>query len=137
MGPLRAAYSPSKRGAALLIVLAMVVLLTGVSIAFLSRTTGDRQVAQSSFHQTKVDVLAQSAMDLVIGDLQQEIANGSTPIPQPDGTTVYMPKDTGSGAAANRLLSTAQMRPARRILSGSVFAQIARLRPVWEAVRPR
>jgi hypothetical protein len=115
----------------------MVVLLTGVSIAFLSRTTGDRQVAQSSFHQTKVDVLAQSAMDLVIGDLQQEIANGSTPIPQPDGTTVYMPKDTGSGAAANRLLSTAQMRPARRILSGSVFAQIARLRPVWEAVRPR
>ena len=96
MGPLRAAYSPSKRGAALLIVLAMVVLLTGVSIAFLSRTTGDRQVAQSSFHQTKVDVMAQSAMDLVIGDLQKEIANGSTAISEPDGSTVYTPT-----AAAN------------------------------------
>src|SRR5262249_52735405 len=73
MGPPCIAHSPSKRGAALLIVLAMVVLLTGVSIAYLSRTTDDRQVAQSSFHQTKVDVMAQSAMDLVIGDLQKEI----------------------------------------------------------------
>ena len=80
MRPLRAAHSPGKRGAALLIVLAMVVLMAGVSIAYLSRTTDDRQVAQSSFHQTKVDVMAQSAMDLVIGDLQQEIANGSNAI---------------------------------------------------------
>src|SRR5215813_10763169 len=94
MGPHCLAHSSSKRGAALLIVLAMVVLLTGVSIAYLSRTTDDRQVAQSSFHQTKVDVMAQSAMDLVIGDLQKEIANGSTAIPQPDGSTVYTPTST-------------------------------------------
>jgi hypothetical protein len=96
MGALRIAHFPRKRGAALLIVLAMVVLLTGVSIAYLTRTTGDRQVAQSSFHQSKVDVLAQSAMDLVIGDLQQEIANGSTAISEADGSTVYLPP-----AAAN------------------------------------
>ena len=103
MGPLRTAHSPSKRGAALLIVLAMVVLLTGVSIAYLSRTTGDRQVAQSSFHQTKVDVMAQSAMDLVIGDLQQEIANGSTAITQADGSTVYTPTSAGiHGSSAPR-----------------------------------
>jgi hypothetical protein len=67
----------------------MVVLFTGLGIAYLTRTTGDRQVAHSSFHQTKVDGLAQSAMDLVIGDLQQEIVNGSTAIGQPDGSTVY------------------------------------------------
>jgi len=69
----------------------MVVLMTGLAVAYLSRTTSDRQVAHASFHQSKVDVLAQSAMDLVIGDLQQEIANGSTAISEPDGSTVYIP----------------------------------------------
>jgi hypothetical protein len=71
----------------------MVVLLTGLTVAYLSRTTSDRQVAHASFHQSRVDVLAQSAMDLAIGDLRQEIANGSSPTPTPyaDGSTVYMP----------------------------------------------
>src|SRR5256885_14483422 len=66
-----------QRGAALIIVLALVVLFTGLSVAYLSRTTSDRQVANSSFNQTNVDQLAQSAMDNVIGDLRQEITNGS------------------------------------------------------------
>src|ERR1700747_3421301 len=102
MGPFRTAHFPRKQGPALIIVLAMVVLLTGLAVAYLSRTTSDRQVAHASFHQSRVDVLAQSAMDLVIGDLQQEIANGSTPILDINGNTVgYIPKDTGSGAAAN------------------------------------
>jgi len=65
------------RGAALIIVLAFVVLLTGLAVAYLSRATSDRQVAHSSFNQTNVDQLAQSAMDNVIGDLRQEIVNGS------------------------------------------------------------
>jgi Tfp pilus assembly protein PilX len=88
---------PSReRGAALIIVLALVVLLTGVSIAYLSRTTSDRQVAHSSFNQSNVDQLAQSALDNIIGDLRQEIANGSSARVQDDGTTVYLPT-----AAAN------------------------------------
>src|SRR5438067_7481223 len=66
-----------ERAAALLIVLAFVVLLTGLSVAYLSRTTGDRQVANSSFNQSTVDQLAQSAMDNIIGDLRQEIVDGS------------------------------------------------------------
>ena len=93
MGPFRTAHTPREKAAALLIVLAMVVLLTGLTVAYLSRTTSDRQVAHASFHQSRVDVLAQSAMDLAIGDLRQEIANGSSPTPTPyaDGSTVYMP----------------------------------------------
>ena len=83
MSRFRTAHSPREQAAALLVVLAMVVLLTGLAVAYLSRTTGDRQVAQSSFHQSKVDQLAQSATDLVIGDLQTEIANGSSPTPTP------------------------------------------------------
>jgi hypothetical protein len=65
------------RGAALIIVLAMVVLLTGLTLAYFVRATGDRQVAHGSFNETKVDQLAASAMDNIIGDLRQEISDGS------------------------------------------------------------
>ena len=81
MGPFRTAHSPREQAAALLIVLAMVVLMTGLAVAYFSRATSDRQVAQSSFHQSKVDELTASAMDLIIGDLQTEIINGSSPTP--------------------------------------------------------
>jgi hypothetical protein len=67
-----------ERGAALVIVLALVVLLTGVGVAYLSRTTSDRQVAHASFNQSKADQLVASATDNIIGDLRQEIVNGST-----------------------------------------------------------
>ena len=96
MGSFRQAHFASKQGTALLIVLALVVLLTGVSVAYLSRTTGDRQVAHASFSQSKVDELAASAMDLVIGDFQREIANGSSPTPSPLPTTSPMPIPTAT-----------------------------------------
>src|SRR5882724_10955349 len=71
-----------QRGAALIIVLAFVVLFTGLGVAYLSRTTSDRQVAHSSFNQANVDQLAQSAMDNIIGDLRQEVRYGSaSPVP--------------------------------------------------------
>ena len=68
----------AKLRAALVIVLAFVVLLAGVVTAYLARTTSDRQVAHGSFNQIKADQLARSALSIVIGDLKQEIANGST-----------------------------------------------------------
>ena len=93
--------SSRQKGAALIIVLAFVVLLTGVGVAYLSRTTSDRQVAHSSFYQANVDQLAQSAMDTIIGDLRQEIINGSTAVSQADGTTVYTPT-TAANMVAQR-----------------------------------
>jgi hypothetical protein len=92
MNRLHKAVSSRERAAALIIVLAFVVLLTGVAIAYLSRTTSDRRIAQSSFHQSNVDQLAQSAMDNIIGDLRQEIANGSiSPTPTPPTGAQYIP----------------------------------------------
>ena len=79
--PLKATSS-RERAAALIIVLAFVVLLTGLAVAYLSRTTSDRTVAQSSLHQSKADLVAASGMDLVIGDLRQEIT-GPSPTPTP------------------------------------------------------
>ena len=71
-----------ERAAALVIVLAFVVLLTGLVLAYLSRATSDRAVSQSSVHQSKADQVAASGMDLVIGALRQEIT-GPSPTPTP------------------------------------------------------
>ena len=73
MGLLRKHSSRRDQAAALIIVLALVVLVTGLAVAYLSRTTSDRQVAPGSFNQSSVDQLAQSAMDNIIGDLRQEL----------------------------------------------------------------
>src|SRR5436305_879478 len=63
----------ASKGAALMIVLALVVLLAGLSLAYMSRTTTDRQLAKSSYSDTSADLLARSALDLVVGDFKQEI----------------------------------------------------------------
>jgi hypothetical protein len=87
---------PRERAAALIIVLAFVVLLTGLVFAYFSRTVTDREVAHGSFSQTKADQLALSAADMIVTDLKQEIVNGSTaltatPAPAP---TIFMPNAT-------------------------------------------
>src|SRR5438105_3781423 len=100
MEQLRKRISYRSRGAALIIVLALVVLVTVLVVAYFTRVTGDRTVAHSSFNQSKADELATSAVENIIGDLRQEIANGSvnlvTPGPMPTVTPAYSP-----AAAAN------------------------------------
>ena len=95
---------PSRqRGAALIIILAFVVLLTGLSIAYLSRTTSDRQVAHSSFNQSNVDQLAQTAMDNIIGDLRQEILNASgSPSPTASPVTLFVPTSNANMAPMHK-----------------------------------
>ena len=68
----------SSKGAALMIVLAFVVLLTGLALAYFSRAGTDRQLSQSSFNDTSADLLARSALDIVVGDLKQEVLNDPT-----------------------------------------------------------
>ena len=84
MDPLPKASSRHERAAALIIVLALIVLMTGLTVAYLSRTTNERTIAHSSFNQSKADELAASTADLIIGDLRNEIANGSSPTPTPN-----------------------------------------------------
>ena len=68
----------ASKGAALIIVLAFVVLVTVLAVAYFSRTTTDRQLAQSSFNDTSADLLARSALDIMVSDFKQEIANNPT-----------------------------------------------------------
>ena len=67
----------SRRGAALVLVLALIVLLSGLLLAYLVRSGTDRQLAHASFQDTKSDLLARSALDLIVADLKREIADGS------------------------------------------------------------
>lgn len=85
----------SEKAAALIIVLAFVVLLTGLAVAYLSRATTDRQLAHTSFHDTDANVLARSALDTVIGDLKQEIVNGSNSFSL-TGTPLFVPKSNAN-----------------------------------------
>jgi Putative Ig domain len=73
----------SSKGAALMIVLALVVLLTGIALAYFSRTTTDRQLAHSSYNDTSSDLLARSALDITVSDLKQEIVAHPTPTAAP------------------------------------------------------
>jgi hypothetical protein len=54
------------------------VLLTALVLTYFSRTTTDRQLAQSSYNDTATDLLARSALDIVVNDLKQEIINNPT-----------------------------------------------------------
>jgi hypothetical protein len=89
-------HNGASKGAALIIVLALVVLATALGLAYFSHTTTDRQLAQSSYHDTSVDLLARSALDTTVSDLKQEIANNPTVNPsniQPARYPAGIPND--------------------------------------------
>jgi len=67
-----------RRGVALIICLAFVVLLTVMVLAYFSFVTLQRQISQASFNQTAVEIFAQGAVNTITGDLRQEIVGGST-----------------------------------------------------------
>jgi len=75
MNTLHARFNRAEsKGAALIIVLAFVVLATALGLAYFSRATTDRQLAQSSSNDTTADLLARTALDITVSDLKQEIA---------------------------------------------------------------
>jgi hypothetical protein len=92
----------SRKGAALVIILAFIVLVTGLVVAFFSRALNERKISDSSVNQTKVEVLAQGALNTILGDLKQEIAAGSIMNSPSVGAAVFMP---GSPQTAGPALS--------------------------------
>jgi hypothetical protein len=82
-------------GVALIIVLAFVVLLAGIIVAYLARTSTDRQLAHDSFNETKADQLARSALEVAVGDLKQEIVDGSTSSTV-GNSTIYTPTNNAN-----------------------------------------
>ncbi len=99
-------FSPDlhgRQGVALVVVLAFVVLLTGLIVAFFSRAMSERGISNSSANQTKAELFAQGALDTIVGDLKQEIAAGSsattigtTTVYSPTAATATMPGRVGT-----------------------------------------
>ena len=108
------------KGAALIIVLAFVVLLTGMVLAYFSRTTTDRQLAQASFNDTSADLLARSALDITVSDLKREIISNPTV-----STANVQPARYGDAAIPNLVRRSFSGDPTNRtsnVSSGAVSA---------------
>src|SRR5437016_6939584 len=71
-------HDAASKGAALIIVLAFVVLVTALALTHFSRSTTDRQLAQSSSNDTSADLLARSGLDVVVSNFKQEIGNAGS-----------------------------------------------------------
>jgi Tfp pilus assembly protein PilX len=97
----------AERAAALLIVLAFLVLLTGITVAYLTRTTQERPAVHGSFNQAKADELAASAADVVIGDFRQEIVSNSTATTVGSTTIYALPPSSNASMLPTRSTSSA------------------------------
>ncbi|MDX2080287.1 MAG: hypothetical protein SFU53_05840 [Terrimicrobiaceae bacterium] len=84
--------SPTNKavGAALVIVLALIVLLTILVSTFFFRVSRQQMIAETSAEQAIAEELARGAGAAIIGNLRQEIAAGST-IAVDFGKAVFMP----------------------------------------------
>jgi hypothetical protein len=124
---LHSRYCASK-GAALIIVLAFVVLATALSLAYFSSTTTDRQLAQTSYHDTSADLLARNGLDITVSDLKQEIANNPTvnasniqparypiPIPTDNPNLIRYSSHNDARSRASSVISTAASADGRSI----------------------
>ena len=116
------------RGAALILVLAFVVLGTALGLAYFSRTTTDRQLAQSSHNDTSADLLARSALDITVSDFKQEIANNPTvttanikpasypsPIPADNPNLIRYSSRNDARSRASNVISTAPAANGRSV----------------------
>jgi hypothetical protein len=81
----------SNSGAALVITLACIVILTALVLAVLTHSMLETQVSDASASQTEASLFARGAVDSVIGALKQEITAGSASTYPPTGSDVRDP----------------------------------------------
>jgi hypothetical protein len=86
--PLPAARK-ARSGVALVIVLCFVVLLTGLVLALMSRSMSNGLISQASANVSKTDLYGHGAIDQVIGDLRQEVVDGSPTTKGAGATMIY------------------------------------------------
>jgi len=135
-----------REGFALVLVLSFVVLLVVVTLAYFSYSILQRQISNSSANMEKADLFAQGALDTTLGDLQQEIVDGSTSTAVTTGsvtTTLYTPTaptassgytglfpsmvpylvNSPAGSSATVIASTATLVPnlVKESISGQAF----------------
>jgi hypothetical protein len=90
-----------RAGSALLIVLAFVVLLAALVLAFFSRSLVEQQVSIGSANQVKVDNFTTGAVATILSDLKQEIEDGSSAPTFPIAGNNYIYYYAPTSSAAN------------------------------------
>ena len=97
----------SRSGIALVVTLSIVVLLTFLVIAFLSKVQRARHVESASAAGSEAVELARSGAERVIADLEQEIVDHSSPKLNgfsPEGPHVLVPERDSNVAAGSTLI---------------------------------
>ena len=90
--PRRPAFHSARNGAALIVTLAMICLMTVLIVAFFSYSTSNMKVEASRANQKEADIVARSAGAYVETVFLQEIASKTYSTRSPAGnTTVYLP----------------------------------------------
>jgi hypothetical protein len=84
-----AGVKKARSGVALIIVLCFVVLLTGLVLTLISRSLSNGLISRASANVSKTDLYGHGAIDQVIGDLRQEIVDGSPTTISVSGNTIY------------------------------------------------
>ena len=94
-------FPRSNRGVALVVVLSFMALLVGVVLAFFSISQLQRQVSKSSSSQTSSEILADGAVNRIVGDLKSEIVAGSKTLSPSAGTASrYLPSTAANAIPA-------------------------------------
>lgn len=88
----------NSRGFALILTLSAVVLISTLILAFFSRAILNARIAYSSSNQIKTDILCRASMDIICGELREELRTGSTTL---DGGNATYPVIYKPLAAAN------------------------------------
>ncbi len=107
-------------GFALVVILAFVVLLTVLVLAYFSYSSLQRQISNSSSAQATVDIFAQGAINTIVTDFKQEIAAGST-INIYGTNTVYLPLASSNAAPVRVGTSTNLPNLVKRSAGGLAF----------------
>jgi hypothetical protein len=110
----------TNQGFALVVILAFVVLLTVLVLAYFSYSSMQRQISNSSSNQATVDIFAQGAINTIVTDFKQEIAFGSST--NVYGTNkVYIPLASSNAAPVRVGTSTNLPNLVKRSSSGLAF----------------
>ena len=93
----------------MVLVLCFVVLITGLVVALLSRSNSSGLISNASANFTRTDIYGQGAINQVIGDLRQEIADGSVTPPtagytDANGHATYLYRPVAATNAAPALV---------------------------------
>ncbi|HEY8967406.1 MAG TPA: hypothetical protein VIM58_13230 [Candidatus Methylacidiphilales bacterium] len=78
------------RGSALIATLLVIVLITSIILAYFTHAQLQRQISFSSAGMARANALAQTAGEIVAGDLLNEIKAGST-VATSNGVPIYLP----------------------------------------------